>query len=164
MSTALTASPARSRAVGGAALALAALAALGLALAACAPAPFAADGAGAAGQRSPVEQAATDARLRICESTPLRVLPPGATSGTAYLIAADCDDEGSRRVVAVVQSFESEGARDAAIRNHLISVPGRGANKGGLLTVGNHLVTFVGQRDDAVFSLLVRRLRAQGAQ
>jgi hypothetical protein len=163
MSTALTASPTRSRAVGGAAPALVALAALSLALAACAPAPFAAGGAATAGQGSPVEQAATDARLRICESIPQEVLPPGATSGTAYLIAADCDDE-RRRVVAVVQSFESEGARDAAIRNYLISVPGRGANKGGLLTLGNHLVTFVGQRDDAVFTLLVRRLRAQGAQ
>src|SRR5262245_28018788 len=50
--------------------ALAASAAFSLALAACAPAPFAAGGgAGAVGQGSPVEQAATDARLRICEST-----------------------------------------------------------------------------------------------
>jgi hypothetical protein len=110
-----------------------------------------------------VEQAASAAGVKVCSSTPLKLLSPGATAGMSYLISADCADS-THNVRLVAETFGSQDARDRAIRTYLTTAPGRGPQKNGLLTVGNTVITPVGERDDAAFVLLDRRLRQLGAQ
>jgi hypothetical protein len=112
---------------------------------------------------SPIEQAASAAGIKVCSSQPLKTLSPGATSGTSYVVSADCDDKAHQTIV-ISETFSSQNARDTAIRNYVTTVPGRAGQKNGLLTVGNTLITIPGPRDDAAFALLQRRLRQQGAQ
>jgi hypothetical protein len=112
---------------------------------------------------SPIDQATSAAGLKICSSQPLKTLSPGATSGTSYVIAADCDDKAHQTVV-IAEMYGSQDARDRAIRSYIITVPGRAGQKNGLLTIGNTVITIPGPRDDAAFALLQRRLRQQGAQ
>jgi hypothetical protein len=112
---------------------------------------------------SPLEQAASAAGIKVCSSQPLKTLSPGATSGTSYVVSADCDDKAHQTIV-ISETFGSQNARDTAIRNYVTTVPGRAGQKNGLLTVGNTVITVPGPRDDAAFALLQRRLRQQGAQ
>jgi hypothetical protein len=101
--------------------------------------------------------------MKVCSSAPLTALSPGATSGTSYVVAADCGDTAHQTRVSV-ETFGSQDARDRAIRTYLTTAPGRGPQKNGLLTIGNTVITPIGPRDDASYVLLDRRLRQLGAQ
>lgn len=99
----------------------------------------------------------------VCSSQVLTTLPPGATAGVSDVVAADCDDTAHQTIV-MTETYATQNARDAAIRNYLITVPGRAGQKNGMLTVGNTLITIPGPRDDAAFELLERHLYEQGAE
>jgi hypothetical protein len=111
---------------------------------------------------SALEPSVSAAGLTVCASQALQTLSPGATSATSYVIAADCGDA-EHLTVVLVETYANEDARDAAIRNYLVSVPGRAGQKNSVLTIGSSVITVPGPRDDAAFALLVRRLRQQGA-
>ncbi len=110
-----------------------------------------------------VDQAVSGAGLMVCSSQVLTTLPPGATAGVSDVVAADCDDTAHQTIV-MTETYATQNARDAAIRNYLITVPGRAGQKNGMLTVGNTLITIPGPRDDAAFELLERHLYEQGAE
>jgi hypothetical protein len=112
---------------------------------------------------SVIDASISAAGLEVCASQSLTTLSPGATSAMSYVIAADCADT-THQTVLQVETYANEDARDAAIRNYLVSVPGRAGQKNSLMTIGSSVITVPGARDDAAFALLVRRLRQQGAQ
>ena len=87
----------------------------------------------------PVREAAQTAGITILNVTNTTWPLPGATGGRSYSLG----NEAGETVIVHTQSFDSEQARDAAIRTFTTQAAiGKGKPLGNLIVIGNHLVYF----------------------
>jgi hypothetical protein len=108
-----------------------------------------------------VEAVIRDAGLETCEAVETGDGPPGAVDERRYVVARDCDDEGTDAVL-IATAYESEEDRDAAAQRFEIQV--RPPAPGVLWTFGPFTVRVTADRDPETVDALAEAFEERGAE
>ncbi len=111
----------------------------------------------------PLRNAAIAAGVKVCNVTDTRWNVPGAAGGKTYVFSLDCGATTlENTIVVAVQKFDTEEARDGAVRQYYAQTMNHAAPYGNVFVYGQYVAFVQASKNSEIVRKIADELRKEG--